>query len=581
MNPNGSASAGSYVFTSPARERYFTQFVPLHKAALKGDWEAAKELLIKDPSLVKDSLTEGGETALHISAVEGHSIFVHNLLKLMEDSDIEILNKKGTTALCFAAAAGNLNIVKLMVHRNPNLPTIRGPDGVTPLYMAAFLGHTHVADYLFPLSDFQSWTVQDQITLLTTTIDSQLYGLAMTIVDQCKSLAVVEDSNGETALQVLARKPLVFCRSSNTSQGLCGRIASAILLRYTKVRTHDIRAPCDAYTLLDCLWNIVICQEEDVETTRVVTKNTTKLFFIAAESGNEEFLVELIRRYPDFLYKVNESKQSIFHIAVLHRYVKVFNLLYELRGAKDLMATYVDKDGNNMLHLAAKLAPQNQLNVIPGAALQMQREVLWYKEVEKIVQPSYRNKKNSSGKTPWELFVSEHEDLMKQGEKMMKQTAKSCMLVTILIATVVFTAAFTVPGGYDNANGTPILKNHRLFVVFPISEAVATLSSLTSMLMFLSILTSRYSGNDFLNTLPFWMVVGVAALFVSIVAMMVAFCTCLLFYQHGFGAVTVLLIMFASVPIIFIVLKYPLLVTILRCTYGCKALFRSNNRLLS
>ncbi|KAL9147727.1 hypothetical protein ABFS82_13G190600 [Erythranthe guttata] len=581
MNPNGSASAGSYVFTSPARERYFTQFVPLHKAALKGDWEAAKELLIKDPSLVKDSLTEGGETALHISAVEGHSFFVHNLLKLMQDSDIEILNKKGTTALCFAAAAGNLNIVKLMVHRNPDLPTIRGPDGVTPLYMAAFLGHTHVADYLFPLSDFQSWTVEDQITLLTTTIDSQLYGLAMTIVDQWKSLAVVEDSNGETALQVLARKPLVFCRSSNTSQGLCGRIASAILLRYTKVRTHDIRAPCDAYTLLDCLWNIVICQEEDVETTRVVTKNTTKLFFIAAESGNEEFLVELIRRYPDFLYKVNESKQSIFHIAVLHRYVQVFNLLYELRGAKDLMATYVDKDGNNMLHLAARLAPQNQLNLIPGAALQMQREVLWYKEVEKIVQPSYRNKKNSSGKTPWELFVSEHEELMKQGEKMMKQTAKSCMLVTILIATVVFTAAFTVPGGYDNANGTPILKNHRLFVVFPISEAVATLSSLTSMLMFLSILTSRYSGNDFLNTLPFWMVVGVAALFVSIVAMMVAFCTCLLFYQHGFGAVTVLLVMFASVPIIFIVLKYPLLVTILRCTYGCKALFRSNNRLLS
>lgn len=202
-------------------------------------------------------------------------------------------------------------------------------------------------------------------------------------------------------------------------------------------------------------------------------------------------------------------------------------------------------------------------------------------EVEKLVRPSYRNKKNYAGQTPHELFLFEHHNLMKDGEKFMKQTAKACMLVTMLIATVVFTTAFTVPGGYDSTTGVPILKNKSMFAVFPVSEAVATLSSLTSMLMFLSILTSRYSDDDFLKTLPFWLVVGVAALFFSIVAMMVAFCTCLLFFEHGWATVALLLVFFGSVPTMFVILKYPLLVTILRCTYSCTWLFRSYDRLHS
>ncbi|KAL0398118.1 UNVERIFIED_CONTAM: hypothetical protein Sradi_2155100 [Sesamum radiatum] len=352
------------------------------------------------------------------------------------------------------------------------------------------------------------------------------------------------------------------------------------VLSYMKLKkTHKNSVECDAYKLLGYLWDIVISQE-DVETAQIVG-NTSKLFFIAAESGNDEFLVELIRRYPDFLYKVNESKHSIFHIAVVRRYVRVFNLMHELVGVKELIATYIDKDGNNMLHLAAKLSPQNQLNSIPGAALQMQREVLWYKEVEKIVQPLYRDMKNKAGQTPYDIFLAEHENLMKEGEKLMKQTAKSCMLVTMLIATVVFTTAFTVPGGYNNNTGAPILQNEKVFMVFPISEAVATLSSLTSMLMFLAILTSRYREKDFVNSLPFWLVIGVGALFISIMAMMVAFCTCLLSYEHGLVAATALLAFFASVPIMFIILKYELLVTVLRSTYGCRWLFRSNNRLFS
>ncbi|XP_073134073.1 uncharacterized protein [Henckelia pumila] len=587
---------------SSSQGRYLSGCVPLHKAALKGEWESAESLLANDMTLGQSRITEGGETAFHIAALEGHALFVANLLQRMGDQSshvLEIQNQKGNTALSFAAVAGHVDIAVLMIENNPRLPTIRGDGGVTPLFMAAFLGHRDMVDYLFPLSGFDKWDENDQIELLTTSIASGLYDLSIRILQQNNNLAGVEDREGNTPLLVLARDPSHFRGLSDTmQQGVLSwrtiaRAFASVLPNNMKYLPKQELPPTDdqdddAYTLLDYLWYLTASshQRNDIETGRANNMEAAfgnanaKLLFTAAESANDEFLVELIRRYPDFLYKVNEFKHSIFHIAVLRRHVQCFNLIYEVHGVRDLILTYIDTEGNNIMHLAGRLAPQNQLNLIPGAALQMQREVLWFKEVEKLVQPSYRNMKNDQGQTPHDVFISEHQDLMKEGEKMMKQTAKSCMLVAMLIATVVFTTAFTVPGGYNN-NGSPSLQNQRLFYVFPISEAVATLSSLTSMLMFLSILTSRYAEDDFLDSLPFWMVIGVASLFVSIAGMMVAFCTCLIFYQHGLASITVLLLFFATVPVMFITLKYPLLVTILRCTYSCRWLFISNNRLLS
>ncbi|XP_073048278.1 uncharacterized protein [Primulina eburnea] len=587
---------------SSTQARYLSGCVPMHKAALKGDWEVAERLLANDITLGKSRITEGGETAFHIAALEGHAPFVANLLEKMGDDQsshiLEIQNQKGNTALSFAAVAGHVPIASMMVEKNKKLPTMRGSGSVTPLYMAALLGHHDMVDYLFPLSNFETWDENEQIRLLTTSIASGLYDLAIRILQQNNMLAGLEDGDGETPLQVLARTPSAFPGPVDTMQqglGWIGTIARAIApvlprnmqLPLQLLSADDDDGSCDAYALLQYLWDLTASrhQQNDIETGEANSMEAfgnvnLKLLFTAVESENGEFLVELIRLYPDFLYKVNESKHSIFHIAVLHRHAQCFNLIYEVPGVRDLILTYVDTQGNNIMHLAGRLAPQNQLNLLPGAALQMQREVLWFKEVEKLVKPSHRNEKNHQGQTPHDVFISEHQGLMKEGEKMMKQMAKSCMLVAMLIATVVFTTAFTVPGGYNNA-GTPSLQNKRFFIVFPMSEAVATLSSLTSMLMFLSILTSRYAEDDFLDSLPFWMVIGVASLFVSIAAMMVSFCTCLIFYQHGLASVTVLLFFFATVPVMFISLKYPLLATILRCTYSCRWLFLSNNRLLS
>ena len=113
----------------------------------------------------------------------------------------------------------------------------------------------------------------------------------------------------------------------------------------------------------------------DVENINEIPE-ISQVLFVAAEVGNVEFLVKLIRFDFDLLWKI-DNERSIFHIAVEQRHESIFNLL--IGSIRDIIVDGINEDGNNILHLAAGLAPQEKLNAISGAALQMQRELLWFK----------------------------------------------------------------------------------------------------------------------------------------------------------------------------------------------------------
>jgi len=57
----------------------------------------------------------------------------------------------------------------------------------------------------------------------------------------------------------------------------------------------------------------------------------------------------------------------------------MFNLLNEIGSVGDIIINTKIEDTGNSLHLAAGLAPKEKLNAVSGAALQMQREMLWFK----------------------------------------------------------------------------------------------------------------------------------------------------------------------------------------------------------
>ncbi|KAM1155807.1 hypothetical protein ACFX13_027237 [Malus domestica] len=146
------------------------------------------------------------------------------------------------------------------------------------------------------------------------------------------------------------------------------------------------------------------------------------------------------------------------------------------------------------------------------------------------------------------------------------------MIVAALIATIVFAAAFTMPGGNTSDNkGTPIFLRSKTFMLYAISDAVALFSSLTSLLMFLSILTARYAEEDFLESLPKRLIIGLALLFLAIAATMIVFCATLaMALGERFTWISLpITLLLASFPVaLFVMLQLPLFMQMVQSTYG-------------
>ncbi|KZV57407.1 ankyrin repeat-containing protein-like [Dorcoceras hygrometricum] len=291
----------------------------------------------------------------------------------------------------------------------------------------------------------------------------------------------------------------------------------------------------------------------------------------AADCGIPEVVEAIAEIFPSAIHARNPiNDANIFLVAARKRYENVFKLIYQMNDQKHFFYDSKDSSGNNFMHMCAELAPSHKLNLVSGAALQMQRELQWFKEMEKFVNPSRRAWVNKEKKTPKMLFTEKHHELKLQGEKWMKDTANSCTIAAALIATVVFAAAFTVPGGIDSSSGKPIFLNKTSFIIFAISDSVSLFTSITSLLMFLSILTSRYAEEDFLYVLPQRLCIGLLTLFTSITFMMVAFSTAIYLTLHGKSSLFLIpMAALACLPVAsFVFLQFPLLIDVMYSTYG-------------
>lgn len=574
------------------RKDYFNICVPLYEASIRGDWAAAKLILDRHPklNLVRYAITEGFETALHVAASAEETkqtvYFVENLVKRMTMEELELQNMSSNTAFCIAAATGNIKTTIIMMDKYPKLLIIPGMLGLMPLYLSASQGRYKTVNYLYDhswkLTD-DSWTNENWGWLLHRCVECDFFDIALKIMKDRPELATKNE-----LLTLLARKPYAF----EVEQKLLTRIIISIsrIIRMKVGAKSADEKDTDALKLLRVIWRntIMVMPTKDVYDllrgpcdsnlkTDGNPQYSSRLLFLATELGNTRFVIELLRAYPDLIWDLNDDNQTIFHIAVMNRHLDIYNLLYEIGLKKDAITRLVDRDGNNMLHLVGKttvkMRPQTS-----RASLLMQRELLWYKEIEKKVPAHQREKKNKNGLTPYELFSEENKDLVSHGLKW----TKDCMVVSTLIVTVAFGVAFTVPGGYKQEIGIPIFINGGSFLVFVIADAVSLFSSSTSLLVFLSIITSRHGQRDFMHSLPRKLMIGLVTLFISVVAMMVTFsASFFVLYRNELKWIPILISTFATMPvIIYAVLQFPLLVDMFRSMYDSRYLFNPKKLML-
>ncbi|KAL4563854.1 hypothetical protein LXL04_027902 [Taraxacum kok-saghyz] len=226
---------------------------------------------------------------------------------------------------------------------------------------------------------------------------------------------------------------------------------------------------------------------------------------------------------------------------------------------------------------------QNSYEVVNSIAISFPGAILSANEddhniIQKLkdfVCPLSIIQKNYFEETPQMVFTRGHKELVFEGEKWIKrtaETAESYAITGALITTIVFAAAITVPGGTNQETRIPIFTNKTIFTIFAISDAISLFTAVTSLLLFLSILTAHFAEQDFLFKLPTKLMIGLSALFISTTDMIVAFASTLyLVFGQSNSRILISIAILTCLPITsFVTLQFPLVVELMNATYGLK-----------
>ncbi|CAK9169119.1 unnamed protein product [Ilex paraguariensis] len=244
----------------------------------------------------------------------------------------------------------------------------------------------------------------------------------------------------------------------------------------------------------------------------------------ATTFGIFELVIAILQKYPQAADSFDENGRNILHISVEQKHRFLYEYLMNSLAYKDRMLADIDNRGNTILHLAScvqnpatsqrriiDVANQWRVNYHVGTKQgsiplinQMSRDVLWFKQVKHDTYPHLTHVRNMDGMTAEELFEENYSSVREEAQKAAKEVSGNFIIVSILIATLNFAALFTVPGGFDQNTGDPmLLSSHRqemqFFMIYVWLSVVSALFSLANLLL---IQVSRFNTNDFLIAVP-------------------------------------------------------------------------------
>ncbi|KAJ0752166.1 putative non-specific serine/threonine protein kinase [Helianthus annuus] len=585
---------------NPEKRRFYEDL--LLDALLRGHWSRVEDILETYKDMVTKALSDDGSTVLHIAVGRGQNDFVKKLCSsITEEQLLHQRENDGSTALHIAAIVGNKDAAELLVERNGRFLGIEDHKGRDPLHVAYENMHLDTIGYL--LKAVKDAHPDDEIGtgLLVNAISAKRYSLALDLVERFPMFASKKDD----VLVAIAKtfpseldnwETLVYPPDLNNILEVLPEVAGGTLVllvwpalairSYIKYSNSTIRTFLYDLVILTVIPIKRIDEKkkhliEAERVLRLVCKEISK-----EKSSSDHFARPILEAACQNAYQVvreilyhcsratlqstDKNGHDIIQLAIINRSEKIYNLIFDIGERKNVYRTCKDSYENNILHLAGKLAPSSVLNRRTGAALQLQRELQWFQEVGKFVFPSYTTKENIDNETPYMVFTREHKELLKEGEQWMKTTAESCSITAALIVTIVFAAAITVPGGSNQEKGTPLFKSKAAFIIFAIADAISLFASSTALLVFLSILTTRFAEKDFLVSLPRRLFIGIFSLLLSTTTMMVAFsATLFLVFCDNKPWMLAPICGLAFIPIAFFVsLQFPLMVDLLWSTYS-------------
>uniref|UniRef100_A0ACD5TQN3 Uncharacterized protein n=1 Tax=Avena sativa TaxID=4498 RepID=A0ACD5TQN3_AVESA len=451
----------------------------LHVVASSGDGpnflESAR-LVYGKASHLLDACNAKGDTPVHSAARAGMVEMVSQLIRLARDEGggdrvkavLRKQNQQGETALHDALRLADRRTVEAMVGRltaaDDQLARVPPADGASPLYLAILMGHDDIAEQLHHKDEGLSYSGPDGQNALHAAV---LRSARMTnnLLEWNKDLRTQGDrTKGST--------PLHFAAS-------CGFV-------------RQVRS------LVNADKSLVYQSDQDGSFP----------IHLAAVGRRNDVVCELLRKCPDCAKLRDARGRTFLHIAAQDRDGEIFRFALPFLQGNSRFASIInmqDDDGNTGLHLAvlvramqpflSMLADKDVVLNIPNIAQRTALDLARSRLPSGVIfgrDPSdtiHSLLKVAGGR--YGARTGNH-DYCRYGnqEEHIKDSTPTIGVVSALLVTITFAAAFTVPGGY-RADGTPVLAASYSFQAFIIANNIALLcaSMATISLMYAGITT--------------------------------------------------------------------------------------------
>ncbi|KAJ9672022.1 hypothetical protein PVL29_025598 [Vitis rotundifolia] len=468
------------------------------------------------------------ETPLHIAARSGHVHVVKSLIDwAIENTDVEtggiqralrMRNIEGNTPLHEAVRNGQHSTVLLLVRANDSDVFVSlNNAGESPLFMAVDARASEIVKTILPNSNPDSLLHKKFLIFLYIYLTRTM----KIILQNWPDLVNEKDSCG--------RSPLHYAAASG------------------------------ALALVDHLLRLKTCNGSFLD------GNLATPAHMAAENGHLNVLKLFVKHCRFSVELLNKHHQNILHVAAQNGHLKVVRYIQNMFMVNDLL-NETDEDGNTPLHLAAAklhgsivstliqtgnvdttainkkgetaldiarkfqlVSPSNEVNegtngnqaqATPnetGCAGDEKIEAKKQRTIEILKAESAKQAKKLEG-------ILEQEDLIIESirDKRRKEMAGTLIVMATLVATVTFTAAFTLPGGVQSEGphqGMAVLTRKAAFKAFIVTDTVAMTTSMTA-----AVILFTSSWNDEKNK---WYLhfIALQMLWMSLASMGLAFLT--------------------------------------------------------